>query len=94
MAKAQDVRLVATADNIKTAVSESILNEQPVLSSWIADITLQRNERDVTMTLGNGRKYKVASVGRTVYTAWVNSESKGKFWHTKIKRRHRVLRLL
>lgn len=94
MARAQDVRLVATAGNIKTSVSEAVLVEQPVLSSWIADITLQRNERNVTMTLGNGRKYKVASVGRPVYTAWVNSESKGKFWHTNIKRRHRVQRLL
>jgi hypothetical protein len=76
------------------SVSEAVLEEQPVLSSWIADITLQRNERDVTMTLGNGRKYKVASVGRTVYTAWVNSDSKGKFWHANIKGRHRVQRLL
>jgi GNAT superfamily N-acetyltransferase len=94
MERAQDVRLVATAGNIKTSVSEAVLDEQPVLSSWIADITLQRNERDVTMTLGNGRKYKVASVGRPVYTAWFNSGSKGKFWHTNIKRSHRVLRLL
>lgn len=94
MERAQDVRLVATVGNIKTSVSETILDEQPVLSSWIADITLQRNERDVTMTLGNGRKYKVASVGRPVYTAWFNSGSKGKFWHTNIKRRHRVQRLL
>lgn len=94
MERAQDTRLVATAKNIKTTVSEAVLDEQPVLSSWITDITLQKNERDVTMTLGNGRRYKVASVGRPVYTAWVNSNSKGKFWHTNIKRRHRVLRLL
>lgn len=94
MERAQDVRLVATAQNIKTSVSEAVLDEQPVLSSWIADITLQKNERDVTMALGNGRRYKVASVGRSVFTAWVNSPSKGKFWHQHIKNRHRVLRLL
>jgi hypothetical protein len=89
---AQDARLVATSAS--KSISENIIKEQPVLSSWIADITLQRNERDVTMTLGNGKKYKVASVGRPVYTAWVNSDSKGKFWHSNIKRRHRVLRLM
>lgn len=92
MERAQDARLVATSAS--KSISENVIQEQPVLSSWIADITLQRNERDVTMTLGNGKKYKVASVGRPVYTAWVNSGSKGKFWHSNIKRRHNVLRLM
>lgn len=75
-------------------INEIVIKEDSVLSSWIADITLQKNERDVTMTLGNGRKYKVSSVGRPVFTAWLNSPSKGQFWHRQIKRRHRILRIL
>lgn len=75
-------------------INEILVNEEPVLSSWISDLTLQNNERDVTMALGNGRRYAVYNVGPQNYTAWVRSPSKGKFWHSNIKGKFVVKRLM
>lgn len=64
-------------------LDELTLTEQAVLSSWIDDLTLDKN--GVIMTLGNGRQYRVARVSPTTYRAWVSAPSKGKFWHRRIK---------
>lgn len=71
-----------------------IINETQVLSSWISDLTLQKNQSDVTMTLLNGRKYRVSGVGADLYSTWVASPSKGKFWHQQIKNNYITTRLL
>lgn len=66
-----------------------------VMSSWISNLTLvDNNSGDVVMALLNGRRYRVRGVGQNTYDAWVNSGSKGKFWHTNIKLKHRVTRLI
>lgn len=92
MARAQDVRLVATAK--RKTVAEGLITEKPVLSSWITHIVLQRNKRDVTVTLNNGRKYQVAGLGRKLYSNWINSESKGQFWHKFVKGNYTVTRIM
>lgn len=70
-----------------------ILCEDPVQSSWIGDITLQRTGANVTMKLNNGRRYLVKGVREPLFRKWLASESKGKFWHQNIKGRHMVQRL-
>jgi hypothetical protein len=70
------------------------LQEQPVMSSWISDLTLQNNNADVTMALGNGRRYAVRGVGPTVFQQWVTAPSKGKFWHGQIRGNYTVTRLI
>jgi hypothetical protein len=70
------------------------LEEEPVLSSWISDITLQRNGRDATMSLGNGRRYSVLGLGPQLYAAWIAAPSKGKFWHAQVKQKFQVKRIM
>lgn len=55
------------------------LTEDPVMSSWINDITLQRNKKDVTMTLGNGTRYIVNNIGEPNFAAWKAAQSKDSF---------------
>ena len=81
------------AQNKNESVEEAMLDEQPVLSSWIADITLA-NDGSVTITLGNDRRYSVKAVGDQIYQAWIAAPSKGKFWHQQIKNNHAVVRLM
>lgn len=71
-----------------------IILEEPVISSWISDLTLQNNRTDVTMALGNGRRYRVRSVGPQLYSAWVAASSKGRFWHDRIRGVYTVERLV
>lgn len=76
-------------------IEEIMITEKPVISSWIADLTLTRGRSgNVTMTLGNGRKYSVKKVGTERYYQWINASSKGMFWHQYIKKNHDVVRLL
>jgi len=70
------------------------LTEDPVMSSWISDVTLQQNKRDVTMTLGNGTRYVVNNIGEQNFAAWLKSASKGKFWHSYIKGAFDVRRIM
>lgn len=86
-------KVVYTAQAGTESVDEAMLDEQPVLSSWIADITLA-NDGSVTITLGNNRRYSVKSVGDQLYQAWIAAPSKGKFWHQQIKNNHAVVRLM
>ena len=86
-------KVVYTAQPGTESIDEDILDEQPVLSSWIADITLA-NDGSVTITLGNNRRYSVKSVGDQIYQAWIAAPSKGKFWHQQIKNNHAVVRLM
>lgn len=74
---------------------ELTIREDPVLSSWIANITLVKNRSgDVTMRLKNGNTYSVKRVGPELYQAWLTSGSKGQFWHNQIKNNYDVVRLL
>lgn len=74
---------------------ELTVTEQPVMSSWIADLTLVRGESgDVVMALGDGKRYSVRAVGDQLYRAWLSSASKGRFWHQQIKGNHVTVRLI
>jgi hypothetical protein len=64
-----------------------------VISSWIAQLVLQHNQRDVTMVLGNGRRYRISRMGPGVYREWMRAPSKGVFWHEQVKNQYRVTRL-
>jgi hypothetical protein len=76
-------------------IDEVVITEKPVISSWISDLTLVRGRSgNVTMTLGNGRKYSVKKVGSKLYNQWLNASSKGMFWHQNIKKNYVVVRLL
>jgi frataxin-like iron-binding protein CyaY len=70
------------------------LTEDPVMSSWINDITLQRNKKDVTMTLGNGTRYIVNNIGEPNFAAWKAAQSKGQFWHSNIRGTFKVRKLM
>jgi hypothetical protein len=65
-----------------------------VISSWIAELVLQDNQRDVTMVLGDGKRYRVNRIGPGVYQQWMQASSKGRFWHDRIKNQYTVTRLI
>jgi hypothetical protein len=73
---------------------DEIVTEDPVQSTWISDLTLQQNQQDITVALGNGRRYKVRGAGKDIYRAWVQAASKGKFWHEQIRNRFVISRLI
>lgn len=74
---------------------ELTVTEQPVMSSWISDLTMTGGSSgNVTMVLGSGRRYSVRGVGEQLYAAWIAAESKGKFWHQQIKNRFVTVRLI
>jgi hypothetical protein len=76
-------------------MSEIIINEVPVISSWISDLTLVKGRSgDVTMALGNGNRYSVKGVGAQLYSQWAAAPSKGIFWHENIKNQFPVIRLI
>lgn len=75
-------------------IDEIILTEQSVISSWIAGLTMVKGRSgDVTMALGNGRRYLVKGVGSQLYQQWLAAPSKGTFWHENIRNQYRVDRI-
>lgn len=74
---------------------ELTIREDPVMSSWIANITLTKGRSgDVTMALKNGNRYSIKKVGPQLFQAWKASGSKGQFWHNQIKNNFVVMRLI
>lgn len=71
-----------------------ILMEKSVLSSWITDLTYNRPKRILTMTLGNGKKYIVMNISRSMFERWAKSNSKGHFWHSYVKDRYVTTRIV
>lgn len=71
-----------------------IIAEAPVLSSWIADLTLMNNGRDVVMALGDGKRYRINTVGPNLYAQWMQAPSKGRFWHDRVKQNYVATRLI
>lgn len=72
---------------------KQLLDEESVFSSWIDDLTLDRNG-DVIMTLLSGRRYRVSDVGEDMYGDWIGSMSKGKYWHNYIKNNFATYRIM
>ena len=70
------------------------LMEEPVQSSWIENLTLIRTGKDVTMVTNAGNRYRIKNVPYPLYIAWIQSDSKGKFWHRNIRGKFIVKRLV
>lgn len=70
-----------------------ILNEKSVLSSWITDLTYNRPNKVLTMRLENGISYSISNLARSVFNRWINSPSKGFFFHQYIKDRYQIKRI-
>lgn len=67
---------------------EQFLTEEPVKSSWIADLTyveFKDGSGGVNMTTHGGRTYFIEDVPYETYEQWMKALSKGKFWWSDIK---------
>jgi len=70
-----------------------ILNEKPVTSTWITDLTYNRPNKVLTMRLSNGVSYSIPGITRSVFERWINASSKGFFFHQYIKDKYQVSRI-
>lgn len=70
-----------------------ILLEKPVESSWIANLTHNRPNKTLTMTLGNGRSFSIPGITRLTFERWTQAPSKGIFYHTYIKDKYKLNRI-
>lgn len=73
-------------------IKELFISEEPVISSWIADLSLDGT--NVIMTLGNGNSYVIQGIDSELYQSWLNAASKGRFWHNQIKNTYQVNKLI
>ena len=69
------------------------LNETAVESTWITSLTYNRPNKILTMQLSNGKTYSIPGITRTMFERWINSTSKGRFFHDKIKDTYRSTRI-
>jgi hypothetical protein len=70
-----------------------ILLEKEVQSSWLGDLTNNRDFKYVIMTTGRGTAYAVLGISRHMFDRWHNAPSKGKFWHMNIKDKYKTVRV-
>lgn len=70
-----------------------LLAEAPVQSSWIRDIHYGRKQRLIHLTTSSGRVYTIVGVSEDLYNNWMNSESKGKFFHQYLRGKFKVWRI-
>jgi hypothetical protein len=70
-----------------------VLNEKPVQSTWISDLVHNRPNKTVTMRLSNGKSYSIPGIARAGFEKWVNSGSKGTYFHNFIKDNYQVTRM-
>ena len=70
-----------------------VINEKPVQSAWISDLTYNRPNKVLTMRLSNGVSYSIPDISRATFEQWLNSPSKGYFFHNKIKDIYQVGRI-
>lgn len=71
-----------------------ILAEEPVNSSWITDLTYNKPNKILTVRLSNGKTYSVENIDELIYNSWLNSLSKGQFYHEYIKNKYVVNRII
>ena len=69
------------------------LIEKAVESSWITDLVYNRPNRVLTMRMSDGKSYSVPGITRELFERWLNSPSKGKFFHKYIKDIYQVNRI-
>jgi hypothetical protein len=74
--------------------AREFLTEARVKSSWIADIHYTPFPAKVlTLTLKNGRRYRIPNVSVATYQQFLTRPSKGKYWHQFIKGKYLVTRV-
>lgn len=61
------------------------LFEEPVESSWVADISYRDQSSTVIMTLHDGRQYIINNVPLATFEHWENADSIGNFFKTYIE---------
>ena len=70
-----------------------LLLEKPVESSWITNLSHNRPNNTLTMTLANGRSFSIPGITRRTFEQWTKSPSKGRFFHNYITGKFQVNRL-
>lgn len=70
-----------------------ILKEKSVESSWITDLTYNRPNKTLTMRLSNGKVFSIPGITRTTFEQWIKSQSKGRYFHEKVKDNYRIKRI-
>ena len=70
-----------------------ILKEKPVESTWITNLWYNRPNKVITMSLSNGRSFSISGITRTGFENWINSSSKGKYFHDRIKDIYEISRI-
>lgn len=73
--------------------ASEILNEKPVESSWITDLTYNRPNKTLTMRLSNGKRFSIPGITRGTFEQWAKAPSKGRFFHDRIKNTYEVSRI-
>lgn len=73
---------------------KEILFEKAVESSWIVSLTHNRPNKRLTMSLSSGKVYSILNITRTTFEKWTRCESKGKYFHTFIKNRFPIIRII
>lgn len=73
--------------------ASEVLNEKEVESTWIVDLMHNRPNNEVRMKLSDGKLYRILGITRTGIEAWINSPSKGQYFHENIKPYHQVQRI-
>ena len=70
-----------------------MLVEKAVQSSWITSIRYARRQRLITLTLSSGRLYTIVGASEELCNKWLESPSKGKFFHQNIKGKFKIWRI-
>jgi frataxin-like iron-binding protein CyaY len=70
-----------------------ILAEEPVKSAWISDISYNTPNKVLTVVLSNGKTYSIDNIDEAMYTNWINSASKGQFYHEYIRNKYVLKRI-
>lgn len=73
--------------------ASEILNEKPVESSWITDLSYNRPNKTLKMSLSNGRTYSILGITRTTFERWAASPSKGKYFQDRIRDTYNINRI-
>jgi hypothetical protein len=69
------------------------LKEKAVESIWITDLVYNRPNKILTMRVSDGKTYSIPGVTRATFERWINSPSKGQFFHNQIKDKFDIKRI-
>jgi|APSaa5957512493_1039668.scaffolds.fasta_scaffold19624_2 hypothetical protein len=64
---------------------QELLSEEAVISSWISDLDYDDDTEGVWMRTLGGGEYLIPNVPREEFEAWLEADSKGRYWHSDIR---------